>query len=148
MQDHSPVAYCGLFCGDCIIRERRIWSLSKDLLQRLRTPEFRKLAAGLPKLSPELKDLNYYDQCCSALAAIVDHIHCEEVCRDGGGSSDCRIRRCCREKGIQGCWTCGELEACETLAWLEPVHVDAHLRNLRKIRDFGMEAFLEGQKHW
>jgi hypothetical protein len=145
--DHL-VAYCGLFCGNCIIREGEIHDLSQKLLARLQTPEFRKLAVGLPQLSQAFSAFQDYDRCCAMLETIVDHLQCTEVCKQGGGSTGCEIRRCCQEKGLQGCWMCEQFETCETLAWLNPVHQDAHCKNLRKLRDGGVDSFLEGEKHW
>jgi hypothetical protein len=147
MQDDASIAYCGLFCGDCIIRTGGLASLSAELLQRLRSPEFQKLARGLPVLHPEFTDLRDYERCCDVLATIADHLRCEGTCREGGGSTGCEIRRCCQEHGFRGCWACAECETCDTLAWLEPVHGDAHLRNLRRLRTFGVRAFLAGEKH-
>ncbi len=144
----SLIAYCGLFCGDCVIRKGEIWRLSKDLLPRLQTPEFRKLVDGLPHLHEEFNVFQDYDRCCAMLEAIVDHLQCTAVCKQGGGSTNCEIRRCCQEKGIQGCWMCDCFETCETLAWLSPVHRGAHLENLRQLRDRGVAAFLEGEKYW
>ncbi len=153
----SLIAYCGLFCGDCIIRKGEIWNLSKELLPRLQTPEFRKLAIGLPQLTEVFEALQGYDPCCAMLEVIVDHLQCTTVCKQGGGSTDCQIRRCCQEKGIQGCWMCEMFEpfgcaqddiTCETLAGLNPIHQGAHLKNLRRLRDVGITAFLEGEKYW
>jgi len=148
MADQSEVAYCGLFCGDCVIRKGRLAALSLDLLDRMRTPEFQKLAEGLPELKPELFDaLREYPTCCCVLEAM-SHLDCEKVCKAGGGSAACPIRGCCQAKGAEGCWSCGQFETCETLSWLNPVHQDAHRRNIRMIREQGMDEFLKGEKHW
>jgi hypothetical protein len=29
-------------------------------------------------------------------------------CKAGGGDTDCPQRTCCAEKGLQGCWECGD----------------------------------------
>ena len=53
MPRSSEVAYCGLFCGDCIIRNGKIGSLSGKLLEHIETSDFQKLICGLPKVMPE-----------------------------------------------------------------------------------------------
>jgi hypothetical protein len=148
MGSANDVAYCGLYCGDCIIRSHRAGASASDLLATMATPEFRKLASGLPILNPELfGPLQDRESCCRILAAL-SHLDCQAPCREGGGSSQCPIRQCCGRQGIPGCWECAGVESCQTLAWLDPVHKAANLANLRIIRDKGMDAFLAGEKHW
>jgi hypothetical protein len=43
---------------------------------------------------------------------------------------------------------CNEPEACEKLRFLEPVHGDAHLRNIRMIRKKGINGFIRGKRNW
>ena len=148
MGNRSEIAYCGLFCGACVIRNGRTAALSRELLDSMRTPEFLKLLEGLPRLKPELfQALKDQQACCRVLEAMI-HLDCEATCRDGGGSSGCQIRECCRNNGVEGCWSCDDFETCEVLSWLNPVHGEAHRQNLRIIRESGLEQFLRGAKHW
>jgi len=148
MCDVSKVAFCGLFCGNCIIREAELGKQSQQLLGHMNTDAFRSLASGLPKLKPELFDgLTQYEACCRALEAM-SHLDCSKPCKEGGGTDGCPIRDCCTKKQIPGCWACDEFETCKTLAWLEPVNKDAHLRNIHVIRLHGMDEFLRGEKRW
>jgi hypothetical protein len=148
MSNVSQVAYCGLFCGDCVIRTGKIGSLAGDLLKIIKTGDFQKLCAGLPVVLPvPFKTLEKSDDCTEVLEAMCQ-LNCELACKQGGGSSQCLIKKCCIEKKLDGCWQCSAFEDCETLAWLKPVHIDAHLKNLRILRDRGIEAFLTGAKHW
>lgn len=39
-------------------------------------------------------------------------------------------------------------ENCEKLDFLKPVNNDAHLKNLRKINNKGIDSFLSGKKYW
>jgi len=34
------------------------------------------------------------------------------------------------------------------LDFLKPIHEDAHLKNLRKMREEGVDKFLEGNRYW
>jgi len=148
MSAPTEVAYCGLFCGACVIRRGRIAALSKELLERMGTPEFQKLAAGLPTLNAALFEALREWQACFRVLGAMRHLDCERTCRDGGGTTACRIRECCRRKNMQGCWECDQFEDCETLSWLDPVHGDAHRQNIRMICRQGMRAFLDGEKRW
>ena len=148
VSDATEIAYCGLYCGDCIIRKHHLGKLAGQLLEAIATPAFAKLAAGLPELMPEIfEPLKNHEGSCQVLAAI-GHLDCAMPCRSGGGTSGCRIRECCRDRGMKGCWECGECELCQTLAWLNPLHQGANVANLRILRDRGIEEFLAGKKLW
>ncbi|MBU1053646.1 MAG: DUF3795 domain-containing protein [Proteobacteria bacterium] len=144
----SQVAYCGLYCGDCIIRNGKLSTLANELLSQMRKPEFEKLSEGLPKIMPDLFDaLNATERCIRVLESMT-HLDCIKICKDGGGGSNCSIRLCCQGKHIEGCWSCDEFETCVTLSWINPVHKDAHRQNIRIIRENSIEGFLKGIKHW
>jgi hypothetical protein len=59
-----------------------------------------------------------------------------------------RIRACCREKELRGCGECGEFPDREKLDFLNAVQGDAHRKNLVRIREKGIEAFLKGKRNW
>jgi len=148
MIDESQVAYCGLYCGDCIIRNGRLAILAQELLSQMRNPEFGKLAEGLPKIMPDsFEPLKDYKRCIRVLESMI-HLDCDKLCKDGGGSTDCSIRACCQDTGIEGCWLCDEFESCKNLSWINPVNKDAHRQNIRIIRQNGVDEFLKGSKHW
>jgi hypothetical protein len=146
--NQSQIAYCGLFCGNCIIRRGALNRLAAELLREIDRPEFQKLAQGLPVVLPEeFESLTKLPHCRNVLVSLT-HLDCTAICREGGGSKSCGIKQCCRQKGFEGCWLCGQFESCETLSWLNPVEGDAHLRNLRIIRGQGMQSFLAGDIAW
>ena len=148
MPDASQVAYCGLFCGDCIIRREKIGERSDDLLRVIGAVEFQKVCAGLPLIAADaFKALSKIDECRAVLDAM-SQLDCKRTCRQGGGSARCEIRKCCKQKKLTGCWECAAFESCAILDWLKAVHGDAHRKNLRIIRDEGMRAFLAGKKNW
>jgi len=148
MPNASQVAYCGLFCGDCIIRREKIGQRSAALLDVIGAVEFQKLCAGLPIISPEpCKALSKIDECREVLDAM-SQLDCNRPCKRGGGSAKCKIKKCCKRRKFAGCWQCEAMEDCEKLDWLKPVNGEAHRINLRIIRDKGIKAFLAGEKHW
>ena len=140
------VAYCGLYCGECPNYTGRIADLARDLRKELRSVRFDKTAEALSELSffSMFKD---YKQCYGVLGGMVK-LRCKQTCRGGGGNPFCKIRKCSQKKGIEGCWLCVEFETCENLNKLEANHGVAHIKNLRRIKRNGIDAFLDGQKHW
>ena len=61
------------------------------------------------------------------------------------GSPFCKIRKCAQNKKIEGCWDCNEFESCKELKFLEPVHGDAHIKNLRDLKKEGKKDFVKGK---
>jgi hypothetical protein len=145
IQNGSFVGCCGMFCGDCIVRTSNIAKTANILLQKVTTDEFKTLVRGLPKVIPAYNKLNLYDQFCDFLS-LISHLSCGKCCKEGGGIPNCAIRSCCQGKAIEGCWICGDFKDCKKIAWLCKIHPDAPIKNLTKIKEFGMEAYLKGEK--
>ncbi|MEA1985675.1 MAG: DUF3795 domain-containing protein [Euryarchaeota archaeon] len=140
--DNDLVAYCGLYCGDCFGHKGTIADLSRDLRKELRQARFDLVAEVIP-----FKEFENYKECYEVLGALV-RLRCNHACRGGGGPPFCKMRKCCQEKGIEGCWECDEFEICVKLDFLMPTHGDAHINNLRKLKKKGVEGFLKGKKDW
>ncbi len=140
------IAYCGLYCGDCFGYQGKIADLSRDLRKELRSHRFDKTAESLSEV-PFFATFKNYPQCYEVLGALVK-LRCKNTCRGGGGPPFCKMRICCRKKGIDGCWQCDEFETCDKLDFLNTNHGDAHLKNLRKLKKAGVDSFLEGKKLW
>ena len=136
------IAYCGLYCGDCFSYKGRIPDLARDLRKELRQAKFDKVAEGIP-----FKEFQHYSECYDVLGAMV-RLRCKSACRGGGGNPFCPIRKCCQKKGIEGCWQCDEFGTCKKLDTLKPVHGDAVIKNLTKIKKSGVDAFIEGKRYW
>lgn len=75
-------------------------------------------------------------------------LRCNKGCRSGGGNPACKVRGCCVKKGIDGCWECGDFESCGKLEFLKPIHEDACLKNLKKIKKAGVDGFINGKRYW
>src|SRR4030043_1443505 len=129
------IAYCGLYCGDCFNYKGEIADLSRDLRKKLREARFETAAQGLSRY---FKEFQNYEQCYEVLGAMV-RLRCKRICRGGGGNPYCKARTCCQKKAIPGCWECDEFETCAKLDFLKPIHGDANLKNLRKLRNQGVD---------
>ena len=141
MPDENLVSYCGLYCGDCHGYTGSIADLARDLRKELRKNKFDEVAKVIP-----FKEFKNYPECYECLGAMVK-LRCKG-CRGGFRSKFCEITKCALEKEYQGCWQCKKFETCEKFKFLKPVHKDANLKNLRKIKRQGLEVFIKGKKHW
>ncbi|HPQ69250.1 MAG TPA: DUF3795 domain-containing protein [bacterium] len=145
-KEHRVVAFCGICCDDCFGRKGKIADLARELRKELRAAHFEFFAAAMAAV-PQFEPLAHYPQCYEALGSI-DKLRCKKLCRDGGCTPLCAIRTCARAKKLDGCWQCGEFEACEKLTPLAVTHGDAIVRNLRRIKRNGLDAFLTGKREW
>ena len=140
------IAYCGLYCGDCYRYKGKIADLARDLRKELRQEKFDMTAETMSQIS-FFADFKNYSQCYELLGEMVK-LRCKRTCRGSGGPPACKIRDCGQKKGIDGCWQCNEFETCKKLDFLKPFHEDAHIKNLKLLRETGADGFLEGKKNW
>jgi hypothetical protein len=146
MDDDAGVAYCGLCCLDCHANTGKIADLARDLRKELRRVHYERFAETLSAY-PFASAFNNYSKCYELLGLMMK-FRCKRGCRAGGGPPFCRIRKCCQDKGLNGCWECESLEGCEKLDFLNAVHGDAHRKNLALIQKIGMGGFLKGKRNW
>jgi len=145
-ENTNLIAYCGLFCSDCPAYLGRISNIAMLLRKELRRTEYNKFAKLMSKNSASA-DLKDFDTCYAVLGAMT-MFRCEKGCRKGGGSSSCRIRLCCQEKKLEGCWQCDQFEKCKKLDAHNALHGNAHRENLRAIQKKGKEEFVKGVHLW
>lgn len=140
--DHAGMtAYCGLYCGDCAFHTGAIPDLARDLRKELRGARFDKVAEAIPFL-----DADDYKRAYDFLGSLVK-LRCKG-CKTGSRSRFCHIAQCAAKRGYEGCWECADFAACSKLDFLAPVHGDAHLKNLRKIKKAGVEEWVKGGPLW
>lgn len=140
------IAYCGLYCGECLNYTGAVADLARDLRKELRNYRFDKTAEALAQV-PFFKEFQNYAACYETLGAMVK-LRCHKSCRGGGGNPGCKIRTCAVKKKFTGCWECNEFETCHRLDSLKPGHGIAHIQNLKIIAKKGTDEFLKGKKHW
>lgn len=145
-KDESLISYCGLYCGDCHAFRGKISDLSLELRKELRRTQYEKFAKYIQKYDSG-KELKHFDECYDALGAMV-RFRCQQGCRAGGGTANCKIRECCINAGFEGCWECSEMEKCQKLDILKPTHAKANKTNIKTVRTKGKAAFLKGHREW
>jgi hypothetical protein len=129
-EEANLMAYCGLDCAACFSHKGEIADMARDLRKKLREEKFDKIAPGFSKYFKAFQD---YSVCYEVLGAMV-RLRCGRACRGGGGNPSCKIRICCRKKGIDGCWECEEFKTCQKMDFLKPIHGDENLKNLIKLQ--------------
>lgn len=148
MNESDKVAYCGLFCGDCIIKDQKIGEMAQKVLKIIDTPEFQKLSNGLPIISSDVwGKLKHIHEVKPVLEAMCN-LDCDRSCKEGGGGSSCEIRICCKGKNLSGCWECEKMENCSVLDTIFPINQGSNIKNMKIIREKGMSIFLSGEKYW
>ncbi len=145
-KDEPLISYCGLYCGDCHAFKGKISDLAIELRKELRRTQYDKFANAISKHSLG-KELKHFDECYNALGAMI-RFRCMQGCRAGGGTINCKIKQCCTETGLQGCWECKEMEKCTKLDVLKPSHGKANIKNLKNLRKKGKAEFLKGNREW
>jgi hypothetical protein len=145
-QAKDLIAYCGLYCGDCYHYKGKLADLARDLRKELRSYKFDRRAEKMSTV-PYYAALKYYPQTYEFLGTLVK-FRCKKACRGDGGPPVCKIRECCRQKGIEGCWQCDDFETCGTMDFLKKHHEDGYIKNLRIIRKSGVDSFISGKRYW
>jgi hypothetical protein len=139
MNEINLTAYCGLYCGDCIRYKSKVSLIAKELLDELDDKHYAEYAK-IKQLQNQY--FEHYESMIKTLTAITS-IYCEIPCRKGSGGCNgtCAIMGCVKTKSINGCWECEEFEQCNKLEFLKPFHGETPKRNLRKIKELGLESW-------
>ena len=134
-------AYCGLYCGDCIRYRSRASDLATDILKEFERTKFADYAKIKKRQMPQMAQ---YDAAISVLKA-VSQIKCQMPCRLGGDGcgGSCPVIQCVKENNLKGCWECAEFKTCGKLDFLKAFHGEAHIKNLQKIKDMGIESWIK-----
>ena len=142
--DAGLVTYCGIYCGDCLGYTGVIAEAAEEFLDVLDKYKFYMTAKYV---FPER--LGDYDRLIDMLLFMTE-MRCHKTCRERTDEeASCVVRDCCKTHGFSACHECSDFEKCETLrSVLGGLHLDVCLKNLREMREMGLEAWLrDGTKH-
>jgi hypothetical protein len=143
-EDKELLACCGLYCGDCAGYSGEITEAAAELREKIHKYKFAQTAKNLfPK---ELKD---YDKLYKMLGFMTT-LKCPKTCREKtADEASCEIRKCSFAKGFYACHECGDFESCDKLESLSGLHGESHIKNLRAIREMGIENWItQGKRLW
>lgn len=139
INEYNLTAYCGLYCGDCIRYQSKASDLAKDIIKEFGNTKFTEYAKVKRMQLPQMEN---YETMIQVLA-VISTIKCEISCRQGGDGcgGSCQIKKCIKEKMLDGCWLCADFETCDKLKFLKPFHGEAPINNLRKIKELGTDSW-------
>lgn len=149
MSDKNNTAFCGLWCGDCIPANERLYELTSELIQLLNDIKFENCAEFKSNRVPAFKD---YDAFINVLNSF-EKLHCYNYCRKGpcseaGCAKSCKFRSCAIDKGFDGCWECDTYLHCEHIIKFEEFH-PGKIHNLNMIKQYGIDGWKEYRgKHY
>jgi superfamily II helicase len=142
-KEKELLAYCGLYCGDCGGYSGEIAESAKNLNRALKKYKFNRTAKSL--FSKELKEYDKF----SKMLEFMTNMTCPTICRERkDGETTCEIKKCCRKKWFYACYECDIFETCEKLKSLEDLHKDACVKNLKNIKEIGIETWLKTCKRY
>lgn len=143
-KEKKLLAYCGLYCGDCVDYSGAIADVARNFKKVLEKYKFDRTAKCV--FPEELKD---YDKFCEMLGFMTG-LKCPKTCREReDNSTSYKIRKCYKDKGFYACYECDDLEICDKLKSLEGLHGDSCVKNLEAIKEMGLENWIiEGERLW
>jgi hypothetical protein len=83
-------AYCGLYCGDCIPRDKRLFTAVEELKKALDEVQFDQYAYLRAQANGKLLDFPVFIRVLDE----IEGIECKGPCATGGGKKVCIIRDC------------------------------------------------------
>jgi len=128
------VGYCGLYCGLCAHRNR-IPQHAKLLRETLHEEGM----DSWYEYYPSMKDT--FPTFWKFLGSLVK-MDC--TCRTGGGPSDCKIRICAKEKGVDACPFCAEYP-CSLIESLAEHYVMV-IQDGKRLQKIGLKAWVREQE--
>lgn len=140
------LAYCGIYCPDCLGYTGVVADAAENLLDVLTRHKFERTAASV--FPEELAEYDRLREMLGFMAAL----RCPARCRkdeSAASASSCRVRACCRERGFFACYECDGFEECETLSSIVGgLHAESCVANLKSVREMGLDAWLQsGKRH-
>jgi hypothetical protein len=120
-------AACGLYCGAC---RSRLASERKD------SAVLEQTAQTVSKLLG--KTVTSDDMYCEGCQSDIRTIHCRS----------CAIRECAFSKGLTHCSQCGDFPCKRLVEFNQDAYPHHHevLKNIERIREIGIDAWLEEQR--
>ncbi|MBN1694990.1 DUF3795 domain-containing protein [candidate division WOR-3 bacterium] len=136
------LAYCGVYCGDCLGHTGVIADAAGEFKKVLEKYEFEKSAKCI--FPEQLKD---YDKIFDKIVFMAS-LRCPMICRERTDDNiECEIRKCCKSKGFFACYECDDFKNCEKLkSGMEGLHYEAIIKNLKEIKSMGLEKWIKKGK--
>ena len=108
----DQVALCGIRCSECDLGNGSVAGTAEKLMKYVHRYDLPSWARELP--GGDYIDFKRLDQ---NLIWVGKSLRCPG-CLKGGGSPECPIRLCSKEKGYSSCSQCDDPMTCTRFAWL------------------------------
>ena len=135
MKERDLLGRCGIYCGACFAYRGEVSRKAEQLRDELKREKFRRIATAFGWVG----DWTQFNRWLYWLT----RFKCEG-CQAGGGWPWCPIRKCSQKKGFTSCAECEEMP-CEKLEWITRRYKKWNLKNLRRIREVGVDKWLREQ---
>jgi hypothetical protein len=129
--------YCGMYCGACDIYQKRIGKAAGELKKIMGIYGFSTFASQIPGL----EEFGTFEKVLDNLIMIFGQC---QTCRQGGGDPECKIRRCCKDKGLETCAQCDAMPCDKILSFQE--HYPRLIEDLQEIKKTGLETWSQKQQ--
>lgn len=141
----GQVGPCGIVCKSCPLGSGTIAETAGKTMEFINDC---KIPEWAPFVSEEGGKVDW-EKVAWGLEWMTKYAICAG-CESGGGPPDCPIRVCARDKGLELCSLCGELEACAKFEWLAD-HGQKLKETLKKVKGVSKEDYaksVEGSMPW
>ena len=137
-KEEIQVGPCGIVCSvSCPLGSGTVAETAgrtKEFIRECRIPEW------APMVSEEGGRIDW-EKVAESLEWMKKYAVCAG-CESGGGPPDCTIRICARDKGIELCSFCDDLDSCDNFGWLED-YGEKVKENLKKRRGISKEEYIK-----
>ena len=134
------VGPCGIVCISCPLGSGTIAETAIKTMEFIRSC---KIPEWAPFVSEEGGKVDW-EKVEEGLEWMTKYAICAG-CESGGGPPDCPIRVCARDKGLDLCSFCGELEFCDNFDWLRD-HGQEVKETLKKMKGCSKEEYAKSVK--
>lgn len=133
--EENLVAFCGLYCRDCVYYKNIFGLRAKDLLDNVEKNEWVKMVWEILEAPFDV------DNFVAGLKWLASSPGCPG-CLAGAGWSECPIRVCAKEKSVRGCFDCNDYP-CPIISTEEA----AYQRELiEQIKSEGLEGYIKTKR--
>ncbi|MCX6821049.1 MAG: DUF3795 domain-containing protein [Candidatus Aenigmarchaeota archaeon] len=124
----SDMGFCGIDCGKCELGNKVVSKNAETLKSGVEKYGISQWFQFIPVADDEKFS---FDELDKGLTWLAKYAACPG-CHADGGSPDCAVRKCAKEKKFEDCSSCDAIDTCNKLDFLEPGHPGLR-ENLKKM---------------
>jgi len=132
----NHLGHCGMLCGACPLGSGAVAESASQTRKHIADCQIPMWSPFVP--GGEAIDWKAMDRCLEWLQKYA----CCAGCKNGGGPPDCTIRICARERGMELCSSCRDLDGCNRFEWLKE-HGQEAKENLKDNKGLSEEEYIK-----